>query len=104
MTHEVENCQHKAQNGQDVSVHYTGRLKDGEVFDSSVNRGPISFKLGSGRVIKGWEQGILDMCVGEKRTLNIPADLAYGERGIGPIPPNADLGMYNHDSFWISAH
>lgn len=94
MTKEIADCKYQAKNGDDVSVHYTGKLSDGTVFDSSVERGdPISFKLGAGHVIKGWEQGILGMCVGEKRTLNIPSELGYGSRGIGPIPPNADLGM-----------
>lgn len=77
-----------------MSVHYTGSLKsDGTVFDSSLSRGePITFPLGTGRVIKGWDQGILGMCIGEKRKLTIPPELGYGSRGAGGvIPPNADL-------------
>ena len=88
----------QAQNGDTVSVHYTGKLEDGTVFDSSISRGePIQFILGIGQVIPGWEQGILDMKVGEKRNLIIPSDLAYGDRGIvAPtgqvvIPPKATL-------------
>ena len=80
--------------GQNVSVHYTGWVAaSGTLFDSSLKRGkPISFKLGTGRVIKGWDEGIAMMKVGEKRRLIIPADLAYGERGRGArIPPNATL-------------
>ena len=82
-----------AQIGQKVELHYTGKLTDGSVFDSSVKRGqPFSFTLGQGQVIKGWEEGILGMRVGEKRILTIPPDLGYGARGAGSaIPPNATL-------------
>ena len=76
-----------------VDVHYTGRLENGEVFDSSLQRGePIRFTLGAGQVIPGWETGILGMKVGGKRVLSIPPELAYGQRGAGNvIPPNARL-------------
>ena len=79
--------------GKTVSVHYTGKFQDGRIFDSSVSRGePISFKLGAGQVIKGWDEGIAMMRVGGKAQLIIPSDLAYGERGAGGvIPPNATL-------------
>ena len=82
-----------AENGMQVAVHYQGRLEDGTVFDDSHKRGePISFTLGKGQVIKGWEQGIEGMAVGEKRTLTIPPELGYGEQGAGDvIPPNATL-------------
>lgn len=73
----------EAKNGNSVSVHYTGKLKDGTVFDSSIQRGvPIEFSLGIGMVIPGWEQGVLGMLIGEKRILTIPADLAYGQAGV----------------------
>jgi peptidyl-prolyl cis-trans isomerase A (cyclophilin A) len=79
--------------GKTVKVHYTGKFPDGKVFDSSVSRGePLEFKLGAGRVIKGWDEGIALMKVGGKAQLTIPSHLAYGERGAGGvIPPNATL-------------
>jgi FKBP-type peptidyl-prolyl cis-trans isomerase len=82
-----------AESGQTVSVHYTGTLPDGSKFDSSLDRGrPFEFTLGQGRVIKGWEQGVLGMKVGGKRKLVIPPDLGYGARGFPPvIPANATL-------------
>jgi peptidyl-prolyl cis-trans isomerase A (cyclophilin A) len=79
--------------GKTVSVHYTGKLTNGKVFDSSHTRGqPIEFPLGAGRVIKGWDEGIALMKVGGKATLTIPPELGYGQRGAGSaIPPNATL-------------
>jgi FKBP-type peptidyl-prolyl cis-trans isomerase len=81
-----------ATKGKVLAVHYTGTLTDGKKFDSSLDRGqPITFPLGSGMVIKGWEQGIEGMRVGGKRKLTIPPALGYGERGKGPVPPNATM-------------
>jgi FKBP-type peptidyl-prolyl cis-trans isomerase len=83
----------EAKAGDLVSVHYTGRLKDGTKFDSSVDRKqPFKFPLGAGRVIKGWDEGVAGMKVGGKRKLIIPAELGYGAAGAGGvIPPNAEL-------------
>ncbi len=85
--------------GRTVDVHYTGWLYEaaapkqrGKQFDSSVGRGPFSFPLGAGRVIKGWDEGVAGMKVGGKRTLVIPPELGYGKRGAGGvIPPDATL-------------
>ena len=79
--------------GQNVSVHYAGRLEDGTEFDNSFKRGqPISFPLGTGMVIKGWDEGIALMKEGGKATLTIPPELGYGPNGAGGvIPPNATL-------------
>ena len=76
-----------------MSVHYSGYLVDGTMFDSSYNRGePISFPLGQGRVIKGWDEGISLLKVGDKAKFIIPSELAYGDRGAGGvIPPGATL-------------
>lgn len=79
---------------QNVSVHYTGWLIDGKKFDSSRDRGqPFSFAIGTGGVIRGWDEGVASMKIGGKRRLIIPPDLGYGERGTpgGPIPGNATL-------------
>lgn len=86
-----------AKNGDMVTVHYTGRLTNGMVFDSNVDPKfghvePFTFALGTGMVIKGWDDGVLGMQVGETRRLEIPSELGYGSRGAGSaIPPNADL-------------
>jgi FKBP-type peptidyl-prolyl cis-trans isomerase FkpA len=84
----------EAKPGQEVTVHYTGRLKQNDQkFDSSVDRDePFTFNLGRGDVIRGWDEGVAGMKVGGERQLIIPAELAYGARGAGGvIPPNATL-------------
>lgn len=74
-----------------LTVHYTGTLEDGTQFSTTVGGDPFQFRLGRGEVIKGWDEGVASMRVGGRRELIIPPDLAYGEQGIGNIPPNATL-------------
>src|SRR5689334_13473571 len=82
----------EAKTGDTVKVHYTGTLMNGKEFDSSRGREPFTFKLGEGKVIKGWDEGVPGMKVGGKRKLVIPWQLAYGEGGSGDkIPPKAAL-------------
>ncbi|KAJ3522253.1 hypothetical protein NMY22_g11970 [Coprinellus aureogranulatus] len=89
ITFTPEDCKLKAQTGDSIQVHYTGTLHaSGKKFDSSHDRGqPLPLTLGVGQVIKGWDEGLQGMCVGEKRTLTIPADKAYGSRNFGDIIP-----------------
>ena len=89
----VEGTGAEATKGQQVTVHYTGRLMDGTKFDSSKDRNdPFGFHLGGGQVIKGWDEGVAGMKVGGTRKLTIPPSLGYGARGAGGvIPPNATL-------------
>ncbi|KAJ4291485.1 Peptidyl-prolyl cis-trans isomerase fpr2 [Collariella sp. IMI 366227] len=86
-------CDRKTQRGDTVSVHYRGTLQsNGEKFDASYDRGtPFNFKLGAGMVIKGWDEGLVDMCIGEKRTLTIAPSYGYGDRNVGPIPAGSTL-------------
>ena len=70
----------QAKNGDTVKIHYTGRLQDGTVFDTSSDREPLQFNIGSGQVIPGFEEAVTGMTVGEKKTTLIPCDKAYGER------------------------
>ena len=90
---EKENNSHKPSNGNKVKVHYKGMLLDGTVFDSSFKRNqPIEFTLGVGQVIKGWDEGISLLGIGDKASFIIPSDLAYGSSGAGGvIPPDATL-------------
>ncbi len=90
----VLNCSRRSRKGDTLSMHYEGRLKEGAVkFDSSLDRGePFSFVVGVGQVIPGWDQGVLDMCVGQRRTIEVPPHLAYGKEGVQHvIPPCAVL-------------
>ena len=94
--------------GKTVVVHYTGWLHDpaaknkrGKQFDSSVGRGPFSFPLGAGRVIKGWDEGLSTMKVGGRRTLMLPPDLAYGSRGAGGVIPPDSVLVFEIELFEI---
>ncbi|KAG0075476.1 Peptidyl-prolyl cis-trans isomerase fpr2 [Podila epicladia] len=94
VTHKPEGCKTFSKAGDKLSMHYTGTLhKTGSKFDSSRDRGrSFDFTLGIGQVIKGWDQGLNDMCVGEKRILTIPANMGYGSRAMGSaIPANSAL-------------
>merc|ERR1712048_995321 len=89
-THMPEECERKSAAGDSLTMHYTGTLGSdgkGEQFDSSVGRDPFQFTLGQGMVIQGWDEGLKDMCIGEKRTLVIPPELGYGDRGAGDAIP-----------------
>lgn len=87
-------CTRRTTRGDSISVHYRGTLAaDGSEFDASYNRNsPLSFTVGKGMVIKGWDEGLLGMCIGDKRTLTIPPEFGYGEKGMGPIPGGSTLG------------
>jgi len=89
----VDDCKTKSRKGDVLHVHYTGTLEDGTEFDSSRKRdSPFIFSLGMGQVIKGWDQGMLGMCEGERRKLVIPSDMGYGSHGSPPtIPGDAVL-------------
>jgi FK506-binding protein 2 len=89
---EKVSCSRKTKEGDKINVHYRGTLEDGTEFDASYNRGqPLGFVVGKGQVIKGWDQGLLDMCPGEKRKLTVQPEFGYGDRGVGPIPGGAVL-------------
>jgi len=81
----------KPKKGDLVIVHYTGRLMDGTIFDSSRDREPFAFRLGTGMVIQGWDEGLALLTTGSRATFVIPPDLAYGEREVGPIPAHSTL-------------
>ncbi|KAG2198153.1 hypothetical protein INT46_000590 [Mucor plumbeus] len=85
----AKDCLVKSNNGDTLTMHYTGTLFDtGVKFDSSLDRNqPFVFKLGQGQVIQGWDQGLLNMCIGEKRKLVIPPSMGYGDRGAGGVIP-----------------
>ncbi|KAK3944859.1 hypothetical protein QBC46DRAFT_373391 [Diplogelasinospora grovesii] len=95
----VEGTGQTPKKGQTVTIEYTGWLKDaskpnnkGTEFDTSIGRGDFMVEIGIGKLIKGWDEAVLNMKVGEKATLDITSDYGYGERGFhGHIPPRADL-------------
>lgn len=82
----------KPTKGQVIDAHYVGRFMDGRIFDQSFGRGPFSFAVGTGKVIKAWDEALMDMQLGEKRALIVPPQLGYGKQGAGNIiPPNTTL-------------
>ncbi|KAL2071874.1 hypothetical protein VTL71DRAFT_13109 [Oculimacula yallundae] len=90
-------CSLKTERGYLISVNYNGTLTDGTVFDSTYSATgatPFAFEIGAGKVIKGWELGLLDMCIGDQRKLTIPPALGYGDHANGPIPANSTLIFY----------
>jgi peptidylprolyl isomerase/FKBP-type peptidyl-prolyl cis-trans isomerase FkpA len=80
-----------AANGDTVTVNYTGTFLDGRVFDSSVGKAPLTFRIGAAQLIPGFEQGVVGMRVGGRRRVTIPPELAYGSAGRDPIPPNTTI-------------
>jgi len=82
----------KPAKGQSIDAHYVGRFMDGRIFDQSFGRGPFTFTVGLGQVIKAWDESLLDMKIGEKRAIIVPPELGYGKRGAGNvIPPDCKL-------------
>jgi len=96
-TYLPEDCTSKAKSGDSIQVHYSGTLfANGNKFDSSYDRGrPLPLTLGVGQVIKGWDEGLQGMCVGEKRTLTIPPNKAYGTRGAGKKIPGSSTLVFD---------
>ncbi|XP_046414675.1 FK506-binding protein 2 isoform X1 [Neodiprion lecontei] len=98
-----EVCTVKSKKGDQLTMHYTGTLKDGTKFDSSLDRDqPFTFQLGVGQVIKGWDQGLENMCVGEKRKLTIPPDMGYGDQGAGNVIPGGAVLLFDVELIDIS--
>jgi FKBP-type peptidyl-prolyl cis-trans isomerase len=91
-----------AQTGDIVWVHYTGKLQSGEQFDSSVGRSPFKFTLGQGQVIKGWDEGVVGMKIGEKRKLVIPSELGYGAQGSPPKIPGGSTLVFDVEVIGIA--
>ncbi|CAM9520351.1 unnamed protein product [Ectocarpus sp. 12 AP-2014] len=89
--------------GSNVSVHYTGKLKDGTEFDTSAGRGPIKFALGKGEVIRGWDYAVSTMQKGERAILTVGPEYGYGGRATGPIPANATLTFEMEVMGWEKA-
>lgn len=95
----------EAKNGDIILAHYIGTLESGVKFDSSIDRGtPFSFELGAGRVIKGWDLGILGMKVGEKRKLTIPPELAYGSNAVGGVIPANSTLIFEVELMGVTSH
>ncbi|PWN98560.1 hypothetical protein FA09DRAFT_283243, partial [Tilletiopsis washingtonensis] len=96
-------CELQSAKGDRLSMHYTGTLWEGKKFDSSLDRGtPFDFTIGTGQVIQGWEQGLLGMCEGEKRKLQIPPSLGYGDHGAGGVIPGGATLVFDVELLAIS--
>jgi len=96
VTYSPPRCRKTARSGDQLTMHYTGKLSSGLKFDSSLDRNkPFKFTLGVGQVIAGWDSGLEGMCVGERRTLVIPPDLAYGEQGVGTVIPSCSTLVFD---------
>ena len=93
METQEKNTQRSVKNNDTVQVHYTGKLTNGQIFDSSVDKQPLEFQLGQGQIIPGFEKGLIDMTVSEKKTITIPEAEAYGEvrKDLFHEVPKADL-------------
>ena len=101
----VDHCPIKSQKGDVLQLHYTGKLEDGTEFDSSLPQNqPFVFSLGTGQVTEGWDQGLLEMCEGEKRKLVIPSELGYGERGAPPKIPGGATLVFEVELLKIKRH
>ncbi|MCJ1314315.1 Peptidyl-prolyl cis-trans isomerase fpr2 [Agyrium rufum] len=97
-------CTRKTQKGDKIDVHYRGTLaSNGKEFDASYNRGtPLTFTVGNGMVIKGWDEGLLDMCIGEKRKLTIPPEFGYGDRAMGDMIPAGSTLIFETELMGIA--
>uniref|UniRef100_A0A6J0SY42 peptidylprolyl isomerase n=1 Tax=Pogona vitticeps TaxID=103695 RepID=A0A6J0SY42_9SAUR len=102
-----DGCTERSATGDTIRIHYTGTLEDGRIIDTSLTRDPLLVELGKRQVIPGLEQGLLDMCVGEKRRVIIPPHLAYGKRGSPPAVPadavlqfEVELVELSRASYW----
>ncbi|PWN20767.1 hypothetical protein BCV69DRAFT_234549, partial [Microstroma glucosiphilum] len=101
--HRPTECPVKSAHGDKLSMHYTGKLWEGEKFDSSLDRGtPFEFTLGVGQVIAGWDKGLQEMCEGEKRKLQIPPQDGYGDRGAGSSIPGGATLVFDVELLQIS--
>lgn len=92
VVHVPESCEQQAKKNDLLTMHYDGTLADGTKFDSSRDRNePFQFQIGVGQVIKGWDEGVMGMCVGEKRKLIVPPELGYGDQGAGDVIPGGAI-------------
>ncbi|KIL62535.1 hypothetical protein M378DRAFT_81031 [Amanita muscaria Koide BX008] len=105
-TFKPQECPTTARKGDGLKVHYLGKLySNGQKFDSSYDRSsPLPITLGRGQVIKGWDEGLVGMCLNEKRTLTIPSRMAYGSRGFGNVIPGGSALVFDVELVGLEAH